>query len=64
MNHPIAVRQMAFNHGIFVASFMNIDYLHDYNYVICYSKFLSKHCYTCLPPEEGLKSAQPLKFSF
>lgn len=58
------MKQMAFNHGIFVVSLMNIDYHHDFNDVICYNKFLSKHCHTCLQPEQDLKSIQQPKFSY
>ena len=43
---------------------MNIDYHHDYNDVICYNKFLSKHGYTCKQPEEDVKSIQQLTFCF
>lgn len=43
---------------------MNIDYHHDYNDVICYNKFLSKHCYTCKQPEEDVKSIQQPTFYF
>lgn len=55
---------MAFNHRIFVVPLMNIDYHHDYNDVIYYDTFLNKHCYTCMQPEEDLKSIQQQEFSF
>lgn len=58
------MKQMAFNHKIFVVPLMNIDYRHDYNDVIYYNKILSKHCYTCMQPEEDLESIQHQKFSF
>lgn len=58
------MKQTAFNQEISAVSLMNIDYHHGYHDVICYNKFLSKHSYTCLQPEEGLKSIQQPKFSF
>jgi hypothetical protein len=32
--------------------------------VICYNKFINKHCYTCKQPEEDLKPIQKPKFYF
>lgn len=58
------MKQMVYNHRIFVVSLMSIDYHHDSNDVIYYNKFLSKHCYTCMQPETDLKSIQQQKFSF
>lgn len=58
------MKQMAFNHRMFVVALINIDYHLDYNDVICYNKFLSKYYYTCTQPEEGLISVQQQEFSF
>lgn len=57
------MKQMAFNHRTFVVALINIDYHPDYNDVLCYTKFLSKHYYTCKQPEEDLISIQQQKFS-
>lgn len=58
------MKQMVYNHRIFVVSLMSIDYQHGHNDVIYCNEFLSKHCYTCMQPETDLKSIQRPKFSF